>query len=181
MNYPKSKEILEEIKKAKKILLNCHRGPDPDAIGSCLAMYKVLKRMVKKVEIICPSERLYENVNYLKDFTEIKTNIVFSSFNFSIYDLFIVFDSSSWEMVSGDKKSVIPKLPIINIDHHETNTFYSGVNLVDKNASSVGEMLLKIFVDWEIEIDADCAACLMAAIVGDTGAFRYPHTTPNTF
>ena len=38
MNYPESQLILEEIKKANKVLLNCHRSPDSDSIGSTLAM-----------------------------------------------------------------------------------------------------------------------------------------------
>jgi len=58
MNYKESKKILEEIKKAKKILVNCHRGPDPDSIGSALAMKGVLKKLKKegKLEIAEPSE-----------------------------------------------------------------------------------------------------------------------------
>ena len=53
MNYKKSKEILEKIKGSEKILVNCHRNPDPDSIGSALAMKEVLKKMGKEVEIMC--------------------------------------------------------------------------------------------------------------------------------
>ena len=52
MNYPESPKILEEIKKAKKILLNCHFGADPDGIGSTLAMKLILEKMDKEVKII---------------------------------------------------------------------------------------------------------------------------------
>jgi nanoRNase/pAp phosphatase (c-di-AMP/oligoRNAs hydrolase) len=51
MNYSESQTILEEIKKAKKILLNCHRGPDPDGIGSTMAMKTVLEGMDLKYRI----------------------------------------------------------------------------------------------------------------------------------
>ena len=54
MNYKESSEILKEIKKAKKILINCHRSPDPDSVGSALAMRKVLADMDKSVEVVCP-------------------------------------------------------------------------------------------------------------------------------
>src|SRR3990167_9084074 len=101
MNYKESAQILEEIKKAKKILLNCHRSPDPDSIGSVLAMKLVLESMGKEIEIICPSRELYESVNYLPGYNKIKRGIDYSAFNFSDYDLFVVLDSASWGMVSG--------------------------------------------------------------------------------
>ena len=37
MNYKESAKILEEIKRAKYILVNCHRNPDPDSVASALA------------------------------------------------------------------------------------------------------------------------------------------------
>ena len=85
MNYKKSKQILEEIKRAKRILLNCHRGPDADGIGSTLAMYEVLKKLGKKVEIVCPSEELYEGVSFLENYQRIKSNVDFSKIDFSAY------------------------------------------------------------------------------------------------
>ena len=49
MNYQKSQQILDEVKKAKRILLNCHYGADPDGIGSTLALKLVLEKLGKKV------------------------------------------------------------------------------------------------------------------------------------
>src|SRR4030042_6555005 len=177
MNYQESKQILEEIKSAKNIVINCHRGPDPDSIGSALAMYRVLKNMGKNVEVICPSSELYESLNYLPDYKEIQKNIDFSTFDFSKFDLFITLDSSSFDMVSGHKNTQIPKIKIINIDHHLTGTKYGYINLIDDILTSTGELLYRIIKDWEIEIDIPIANYLMAAIVGDTGAFRFPKTT----
>src|SRR3989344_2487838 len=153
MNYKESKQILEEIKKANKILLNCHRGPDPDSIGSALATKYVLENMGKTVGIICPSEGLYDDASYLKDYELIQKNIDFRKFNFNVYDLFITMDSSSWDMVSSDKDIPLASIPIIVIDHHKTNKEFGLINLVDKSVSSVGEMLFLLFQDWEIELN----------------------------
>jgi len=100
MNYKESKEILAEIKKAETILLNCHRGPDPDSIGSALALYGALKKLGKKVVIICPSDELPRNMKFLKNYGKILKGVDFAKFDFSKFDLFIVLDSSSWGMVS---------------------------------------------------------------------------------
>jgi len=181
MNYPESKKILAEVKKAKRILLNCHRSPDPDSIGSALAMYSVLRKMGKKVDIVCSSEDLFLPLNYLKDFKEIKKGIDFTKLKYSDYDLFITLDSSSWDMVAGKKELEIPKINIVVIDHHKTNTRYGKINLVDDKVTSVGELLFWIFKDWRISISKPVANYLMVAIIGDTGAFRYPGSTEKTF
>ena len=47
-NYSLSKSILTEIKKANKILINAHRNPDLDSIGSATALYQTLIKMKKK-------------------------------------------------------------------------------------------------------------------------------------
>lgn len=181
MNYEESILILEEIRKVNKILLSCHRAPDPDSIGSALAMSGVIKNMGKEVTIICPSEELYENVNYLKGFESIKKGVDFSKFDFSQYDLFLTLDSSNWEMITGSKDFKPNNIKIIDIDHHGTNTKYGDICLVDKDVTSTGELLFLIFEDWGINIEKDVASSLMAGIVGDTGAFRYPGSNDKTF
>jgi len=181
MNYPESQLILEEIKKANKILLNCHRSPDPDSIGSTLAMRKVLIGLGKTVKVICPSPELYENVNYLEGFGEIQKSVDFTKFDFSEYDLFLTLDSASLSQVVGLKDYNPKNIKIIVIDHHLTNDKYGEINLIDDKVTSVGELLYLIFKDWSVEIDKNTADCLMAGIVGDTGAFRYPGADKKTF
>ena len=155
MNYKESRQILEEIKKAKNILINCHRGPDPDAIGCALSMYKILAALGKGVKIICPSEVLDQNLSYLPDYGRIERAVDFGKFEFLNFDLFIILDSSSWEMVSKDMSISIPDMPIILIDHHHTNERFGKINLVDKKSTSVGEILYKLFIDWGVEIDTE--------------------------
>ena len=108
-------------------------------------MYEVLKGLGKKVDIVCSSNALFDNVNFLKNYTNIQTDVDFSKFNFSNYDLFITLDSSSWGMVVGDASIPIPKIPITVIDHHKTNPKYGSVNLIDDKVQSVAELLYLLF------------------------------------
>lgn len=178
MNYKESADILKEIEKADRILINCHRGPDPDCIGSALAMKAVLEGMGKKVIIVSPT-KLDRNVDYLEGFEEIVESS-FDDIDFSDFDLFIALDSSNWDQVIGDSNNK-PKIPIIVIDHHVLNTKYGQINLVDSKASSVGEMLYLIFEDWNIKISKETATALIASLVGDTGSFRYSNASSKTF
>jgi len=179
MNYGLSKKFLQKILNSKNILINCHQNPDPDSIGSALAFYEVLIKMGKFVDIVCPTRISFSTLSILKNFNKIKTEVDFSSFNFSGYDLFLILDSSSWDMVAGERK-FLPNISTIVIDHHITDEKFGDLNLVDTKITSTGEMVYLILKDWNVEITPQVANCILAAILGDTGAFRFPRTTSRT-
>lgn len=179
MNYKQSPEILKEIKKAKRILINLHKSPDPDSVGSATALSQVLKKLGKEVVTISPSE-VPDSLFFLKDAREAK-KIDFENFDFSKYDLFICLDSSEWKMVTGSANIKMPSIPLIVIDHHKTNTGFGNINLVDENISSVSELLYLFIEDCNIEIDKDTATSLLTGILADTGVFEYPSATTKTF
>lgn len=171
MNYKESVKILSEIKKAKKILVNCHRGPDSDSVGSALAMLQVLKDLGKEATVICPSDTP-PNLTFLKGADEI-VRVNFTSFDFSPYDLFIILDSSNYSMVTGLKDSDGPGIRSIVIDHHFSNEKFGDINLVDSEITSTGELLYRLFNDWSVSISEEIAESLLTGIIGDTGTFQY--------
>lgn len=171
MNYKKSGEILEKINKSSKILINCHRGPDSDSVGSATAMATALKKIGKEVTVICPSD-IPQDLMFLKGSNEI-IRVNFTSFDFSNFDLFIILDSSNYSLVTGMKDAPSPTIDSIVIDHHFSNDCFGKINLVDSESTSTGEMLFKIFEDWKFEIDSDIAESLLTGIIGDTGTFQY--------
>jgi phosphoesterase RecJ-like protein len=69
--------------------------------------------------------------------------------------------------------------PSINIDHHETNTFFGRHNLVDADSSSTGELVYRLIECGEFPLDHEVAENLFAAIQSDTGSFRFTNTTSN--
>lgn len=172
MNYNQSEEILKKIEESQKILLNCHRNPDPDSIGSAIALKTVLEKMGKEVDIICPTE-LDKSVKFLSGYEDIK-RVDFESFDFSKYDLFIAVDSSTWDMVTGRSKINKPDLPIITIDHHFTDEPFASIKLVDSEISSTAELLYLVFQDWGVGYGKEVATALLTGIIGDTGVFRHP-------
>lgn len=180
MNYSESQKILEEIKKAKKILLNCHRGPDPDGIGSTMAMKAVLEGMGKEVDVICPSNVISKQTSFLKGYNDIKLGTNFDTYDFSRYDLFITLDTPNLPLLTGKDGSKVPSIQTIVIDHHFISTLEGFIKLKDEKATSVGEMLYLVFKDWNITIDKNIAECIVTSVVGDTGAFAYPNTTSQT-
>lgn len=180
MNYKESIDILKKIEKAENIVLNCHRGPDPDGIGSTLAMKIALEKMGKSVDVICPSGKISNQVDFLKGYNDIETGIDFDTFPFDVYDLFISLDTPNLSLMTGEDNSKEPEIDTVIIDHHFVSTTKGNIRLVDEKATSVGEILYLIFEDWVIDLDRDIAECLLTSIIGDTGALAYPNVTPQT-
>ena len=178
MNYELSEKILEEIKKANKILVNCHRSPDADSVGSALSFYQVLLSMGKDVKVICP-DKLPEDLKFLP-LSEKVEKIDFAEFNFDSYDLFVVLDSGSVGMITKRKDVNLPKIKKIVIDHHKTNKSLGDINLVDENISSTAELLYLLFEDWGVSINKTIAQNLLAGIIADTGVFQYSLVTSRT-
>ena len=124
-------QIKLAIGKSKNILLCLHPSPDEDSLGSCLAMFWYLKSIHKKPVVISGDSLLPLHFSCLPGFNQIKTKNFFQT-NLNRFDLFLSLDSSSLEQISKIKPISFPqRLSTINIDHHQTNTKYADINLVD--------------------------------------------------
>ena len=69
---------------------------------------------------------------------------------------------------------------IINIDHHISNINFGKFNWVEPELSSTGEMIYDLFKAFKMKINLDEAIVLYAAIMTDTGSFRYSNTSSKT-
>lgn len=176
MNYKESKQILEEVKKANKILVNCHRSPDPDSVGSALAMRRVLMDMGKTVEVICP-DNISPDSKFFNS-SDVVRKIDYDQFDFSSFDLFLMLDSSEWVQVLGYGKEKIPDIKKVVIDHHYTNEGFGDINIVDSERSSTAEVLFRLFEDWEIKLSEEVAEDLLGGIIYDTSSLQ--HSSANT-
>jgi len=185
MYYQQSLQILETIKKSNNILINVHRNPDLDSIGSATALFLALKKIRKLVTLVCPHE-IPENFKFLKGAKQVKT-FDFTNFkNFTnfmnSFDLFIIVDSGSYDIVTGRKEIKLPNIKKIVIDHHKTNNFTDvNIKLLDEKASATAEIVYQLFQDWGLRINSDMATALFSGIAGDTVFFKYSGNTQLTF
>jgi phosphoesterase RecJ-like protein len=58
--------------------------------------------------------------------------------------------------------------PIVNIDHHITNTNFGQVNVVDNEASATAEVLYYLLESLGVVMTIELAQCLLAGLVADT-------------
>ncbi len=166
------KEIINEIEKSNNVLLHCHPHPDPDSVGSALAMRFALGQKGKKVTLIKGDSDIPSAFNFPGVETIIKKN--FFEIDLKDFDTFIILDSGGIEMVSKKSKVVFPdSLKTIVIDHHASNKGYGRYNYVEPKYSSTCELLYQLFQEMNVEINHDIALNLFMGMYTDTGGFRY--------
>ncbi len=69
-------------------------------------------------------------------------------------------------------------VPLLNIDHHVTNTNFGSVNLVITNVSSTAEIVYQVLNALGMPLDTGMATSLLTGVVTDTRGFRTPNVTP---
>jgi phosphoesterase RecJ-like protein len=146
-------------------------------------LYQALIKIGKKVTLICPHE-IPENFKFLKGADKVKT-LDFKEWKDTgvrRYDIFLILDSGSYDIVTGSKEILLPNIKKIVIDHHLTNNWNNClVKLLDTKASATAEIVYKILLDWNVEIDKNISTSLLSGLAGDTVFFKYPKDPNVTF
>ena len=144
----------EAIKSANEIAIFTHVSPDGDALGSSLAIFKVIKDHYKKNVTIFISDKIPKIYEFLPCLDCYK-NTDDPHFENKIFDLAIATDVANCERM-GKALPLYKKSKIkINIDHHKSNNNYGDINIINSQASSAAEVVLDMT---------------------DTGGFRYDNT-----
>ncbi len=173
--------ILAEIKKAGSILLHCHPKPDPDSVGSALAMKFALEQMDKKVTVIKGDSEIPEAFMHFPGADQIiRKN--FSEIDLREFDLFICQDSSAPQMVTRTKKLEFPlSIPTVIIDHHRSSEKFGAINLIEDTYPANAQLLYDVFSEWGIKMTPEIASNLFMGIYNDTSGLKYRLTSVRTY
>jgi len=172
------RQILEAIGKAKKVLVTSHLDPDGDSIGSQLALAAFLEGRGKKV-LIANQGILPSKYSFLDPQKKIILHRTPKVLNFNP-NLVIVLESPYLERIGWVSEAIPAGVPLLNIDHHPDNTSYGSINYLDSKTAAVGEMIFDLLLKAGFPISSTMANWLYAAILTDTGRFRYSSTTAHS-
>jgi phosphoesterase RecJ-like protein len=167
------KNILDLMRWKKRFLITSHKDPDGDSIGSQLALYYALKQKGKQVHVVNQGG-LPEKYGFLDN-----ENVVVFSAQAPLQkpEAVFILECPALERI-GFVSDLIPKSSkVINIDHHLDNQEYGDINWVDAKSCAVGELVYNLLDSGGYEITPTIARDLYAAIICDTGNFRFASTT----
>jgi phosphoesterase RecJ-like protein len=161
------KELVETLRRAKSVAIVSHRDPDPDTIGSGIALGLALERLGKRVTLHC-ADPVPEGVSFLAWADRYTSDPPPAT-----CDLIVTVDFGSVERA----KFALPAGPtLVNIDHHASNDAFGSVNLVDVSSAATAELVSRVIDALGVKWTADMATAALVGIMTDTGSFQFPST-----
>ncbi len=164
--------IDDRLRAAQRILVVTHVGPDGDAIGSLLGLGGLLAERGKAVTMAC-EDPVPEAYRFLPGSENVVHQVAGRP------DLVVSVDCSDRTRM-GESFTVLEDVPLINIDHHVTNTMFGTVNWVEPSCASTTQMLLEMAEGLAWLIRQPVADCLLCGLVTDTRSFRTANVDGDT-
>lgn len=166
------KHTLKVLKKANRVALFSHSSPDPDTIGSTLALFVALKELGKSVDLFCDSE-MPTNFGFIDEYN-------FYNSAYSSYDLLVAVDVAKLDMLGQFADTFSSHANTLRIDHHMIGECYAKHNLV-KNHSACSILIFEIIQKLKVKVSPKIATLLFFALAGDTSCFRNSGTNSESF
>ena len=161
------KEIVDTLRRAKTVAIVSHRDPDPDTIGSGIALGLALDSLGKRVTLHC-ADPVPEHARFLAWADRYTTAPPPST-----CDLIVTVDFGSADRA----KFALPAGPtLVNIDHHASNAGFGSVNLVDVTSAATAELVSRVIDALGAKWTAEMATAALVGIMTDTGSFQFPST-----
>jgi phosphoesterase RecJ-like protein len=160
-------EAIRELRAANSIAIVSHRDPDPDTVGSAIALGLALETLGKRVTLHC-ADPVPDGARFLAGADRFTTAPPGEDL-----DLVVTVDFGSIERA----KFALPTKPrTLNIDHHASNDHFAKVNLVDVTSAASAELVSRVIDALGVTWTADMATAALIGIMTDTGSFQFPST-----
>ena len=174
-------EVVARLRAARRVLTVCHRDPEADALGSALGLALALetlgitatpgvqRRGARHVRLhaahraLPPGPRPGPRLRPHRGRRLRRAGRV--------------------GRVLDDHAELFGRVPIVDIDHHGSNTGFGVVDWIDPSAAATCEMVTLLLARLGVRLDAAdgaIASVLMAGVVIDTATFQHPNATPRT-
>jgi len=175
MTHP-CEEIVRVLQGAKNVLVATHTHPDPDALGSQIALGNILTFLGKKVFLYGE-----EPVSHLYRFLPGSDRIESRLPALTAFDCAVALDCGDRYRLGAAMEQLLSVHPFLVVDHHRGHDDFGDLRWVAPDRAASGEMVYDLALALGAEISQQTACCLYAAIVADTGSFKYSATTADTF
>lgn len=175
----KIKKIIDILNDNDNFLIVGHVGADGDCIGSVAALTRILKIKNKNARAYLNRDALapfsFLEINEKEIYTDpeqLKKDIAAEDY------ILIALDSGTLDRIDLNEELINKSKYIINIDHHEDNSLFGKINLVQADRAAVGEIIYHFATELiGNDLSIEIAKPLATAIITDTGALRYDNTT----
>ncbi len=168
-----AERVAELVRGGDSFLVCCHRRPDADALGSALGLRVLLLRLGKDVNLYVPDD-LPPNLVFLNH-GEVEQDLPSDK----TWDVTFVMDTAANSLLPFGLPGEDVRGPLVVIDHHANHDDVGDIVLRETGACATGEMVMDLAEMFGLRpLPAEAATPIYAALVADTGGFRYSSTKP---
>ena len=178
-------ELKEAFRTPQKVFITTHQGPDGDAMGSMLALYRFLTKAGHQVTPVVSSdyppflqwmpgnERV---LNFIRQKDQALKCLAEANWIFLLDFNHLNRTAGMYEALT---KSTAKR---VMIDHHLDPEANVDFLFSEVRSSSTACLLFNILLEWDSSLpDKDIATCAYAGLMTDTGCFSYNIKGPETF
>jgi phosphoesterase RecJ-like protein len=170
--------LVAALARARSVVLVAHVNPDPDAIGSALALGLALRAQGRTVDVTFDAEpfAVPRGMAWLPG----AATLVGPDDLMPTPELVIALDCAAPDRL-GRVLAYAREAPVFAVvDHHRSNPGFGDLNVVDVTSPATGQIVAELLGELGWPWDVDIATNLYAAISSDTGSFRFASTTADT-
>jgi phosphoesterase RecJ-like protein len=164
----------------QRFLITTHVRPDPDGLGSQLALADVLERMGRQVQTVIasawpPRYSFLDPEHRVRRFAP-----PWDAYRDA--EVIVVLDTGTWNQLGefGEFMKTSNARKVV-IDHHVSQDDLGAIQLLDISSEATGRLIYEAVQALGQSLSKKAASCLFAAVATDTGWFRHKNTTPATF
>jgi len=174
--------FLNLIRQSERFVLTSHVRPDCDALGSELGLAGILDAVGKDVRIVNAQEtptnlRWIDPENRLESLAQgVKPA------DLDDRDLLVVLDTSAWAQL-GAMGEVLKRNRdrVVVVDHHVSEDDLADRWFKDTTAEATARIVYEIGLRLRVPLTERIATPLYAGLSTDTGGFRFPSASGETF
>jgi phosphoesterase RecJ-like protein len=156
-------------------VVTAHHNPDGDAIGSMLGLARALRAAGQDVVLAHPDPQpVPSDLGFLVTPGERITASLPPDVGERVL---VAVDCASERRLWAEPVHEAARL-VVNIDHHQDNTRFGDLNLIEPLASSTAEVILGVLEATGWPLSRAVAEPLYVGLVTDTGRFGYSNTSP---
>lgn len=172
----------ELVARGRRFVLTSHMRPDCDALGSELGMAAVLTALGKDVRIVNgdtvpPHLKFIDPAGRIETLGETKSPIELTA-----TDVLLVLDTSAWVQL-GPMAEVVRTTQAQKavVDHHVSEDDLGAAVFKNVRAPACGLLIVQAADALGVELNAEIAVPLFAAVATDTGWFRFASVDADTY
>ena len=174
--------FLNLVRQSERFVLTSHVRPDCDALGSELGLAGILDAVGKDVRIVNAQEtptnlRWIDPENRLESLAQgVKPA------DLDDRDLLVVLDTSAWAQL-GAMGEVLKRNRdrVVVVDHHVSEDDLADRWFKDTTAEATARIVYEIGLRLRVPLTERIATPLYAGLSTDTGGFRFPSASGETF